>query len=53
MWQQVGQLPIKTRWQDIPLASWSLAEGFKNKIFLDSFLLLFDGLQKKKVEYVV
>ena len=37
MGQQVGQLPISTKWQDVSLASLSLAEAFKNNIFLDSF----------------
>ena len=32
--------------------SLSLAEAFKN-IFLDSLLLLFDGLQKGKAKYMV
>ena len=44
MCQQVGQSPIKARWQDVSLASWILAEAFKNNIFLDSLLLVFDGL---------
>ena len=44
MWQQVGQLSVKVRLQDIPLTSWSLAEAFKNNIFLDSLLLLLDDL---------
>ena len=35
---------IKTRWQDVPLESRSLAETFKNNKFLHSLLLLFDGL---------
>ena len=44
MWQPVGQITIKAGWQDVSLAFRSLAEAFKNNIFLDSFLLLFDGL---------
>ena len=44
IWQQVGQLPFKARWQDVPLASRSLAKAFKDNIFLHSLLLLFDGL---------
>ena len=42
--KQVWQLPIKAGWQDVPLASRSLAETFKNNIFLNSLLLLFDDL---------
>ena len=53
MRHQVGQSLIKSEQQDAPLASWSLAEVFKNNIFLDSLLLLFDGLQKVKVQYMV
>ena len=52
MWQQMRQLLIKAKWKDIPLMSWSLAEAFKNNIYLDS-LLLFDGLLKKKAKYVL
>ena len=42
---QVGLLPIKAGWQVVrPLAFRSLAEVFKNNMYLDSLLLLFDGL---------
>ena len=30
MLNQVGQLPVKVRWQDIPLTSRFLDEAFKN-----------------------
>ena len=43
LWQ-VEQLPIKSEYRDISFASRSLAEAFKNNKFLDSLLLLFDGL---------
>ena len=39
--------PIKTGWQDVPFPR-SLAEAFKNNIYYDSLLLLFDGLGKEK-----
>ena len=53
MWLQVGQLPIKAGWQDVPLAFRSLAEAFKNNINLDSLLLLFDDLWKMKAQHLL
>ena len=51
---QVGLLPIKAGWQVVrPAAFRSLAEVFKNNMYLDSLLLLFDGLWKVKAQYMV
>ena len=50
---QVGHLPIKAGWQDVPLASRSLGEALKSNIFLDSLLLLFYGFWKVKVQPLV
>ena len=53
MQQQVGQLYMKAEWHDVPFTSRSLAEAFKSNKFLDSLLLLFDGLYKVKAQYMV
>ena len=50
---QVGHLPIKAGWQDVPLVSRSLGEALKSNIFLDSLLLLFYGFWKVKVQPLV
>ena len=44
--------PIKAVQPNVPLASRSLAESFKNNIFLNSLLILFNGLQKVKAQYM-
>ena len=43
MWQQVEQLPIKARWQNVLLVSRSLVETFENNIFSDSLVLLLES----------
>ena len=50
---QVGHLPIKAGWQDVPLASRSFGEALKNNIFLDSLWLLFYGFWKVKAQPLV
>ena len=40
MWQQVGQLPIKAGWQDVPLAFPLTAEAFKNYTFRFTFVIV-------------
>ena len=40
MWLQVGQLHINTGWQDVPLASWSSAESFKNQCYIFRFIIV-------------
>ena len=39
--QQVGQLPISTKWQDV------LSYAFKNNIFLDSFATVWWSLESE------
>ena len=52
MWLEVEQLNNKTVWQDFLLALWS-SEAFKDNTYLDSLLLLFDGLWNVKAQYMV